>query len=140
MGEDRRASRQGNTWTAAELEALKAAYLDGKMLAEIAVMLGRTEAAVGMKVNRMGLAAYRRHGRRVVTTEEVEELLADDPLQAGYRYLDHNYTAEEVLAAYAVQPLETEERRCVRCQRMTAFESRFQRWCSPCRRRILAAE
>ncbi len=130
---------QDDLWTEDEVATLKAAWFSGKGRAEIGAALpGKSYGAISMKLHRLGFPS-RKKKRRSAEEQmaDIAALLADDPTQAGYRFLDHNFTDHEVLEAFQpAPPPELVERPCKNCRRMTLFESRFQRWCETCRRQM----
>ncbi len=127
-----------NQWTDAEVKVLAIAWAEGLPIKEIVKLLPKRDyAAITRKAWRLGLPTRRgvQRSRAVDANEDLLELEADDP---SWKYLDRNYTEEEVREAYAARPKPNVWQAYCKngCGTLCVFESPYQRWCDPCRKEM----
>lgn len=129
--------RSGN-WSKDELDLLIECWLADVPKKEILSKLPeRTYRSIAMKAFRLGLPTRKARKELPATSNILRIMEAEDRLQPGYRFLDHDYTPEEVEKAYAAAPSQTMfADYCRNCRISVIFTNRFQRWCDECREAI----
>lgn len=133
MADDEAIEYKTGPWDADEIKRLVDAWLAGYSIPEIVKLLNRSYHSVSMKAFNRGLPS-RRETRKTRPTALDNELLKDDRLQPGYRYLERRFSRAEVAQALAPeQPQTMIQDKCRNCGQPTVFTSPFQRWCQPCR-------
>lgn len=124
-------------WSAADIEILRDCWAAGWEISAIQDALGGVGYnRVTLKAFRLGLPA-RKKKRHVSRTNPDEDLLDIDPEHPGYKYLDLDFTDDDVVAAFKEEPASPLiQGECRNCKTPTLFESKFQRWCQACREEL----
>lgn len=132
-GASRRAPR-ADDWSETDIKTLIDCWMSGWEISAIQETLGGASYnRVALKAFRLGLPS-RKRTKQFQAHDPKEDLIELAPEHPSYKFLDLDYTDEEVEAAYAPPPpVEYEYRECRNCHTLTAFASKFLRWCNSCR-------
>ena len=119
------------------MQVLVDGWANGRTINEIVQLLPKRDyKGVTRKAFRLGLPS-RRTRKPYEGIDPNEDLLELDDNDPAWAYLDTNYTREEVEAVYAAQAKpKLHQSNCRNCGSFCVFESKFQRWCEPCRKEM----
>ncbi len=119
------------------MQVLVDAWANGRTINEIVRVLPKRDyKSITRKAFRLGLPS-RRTRKLYEAIDPNEDLLELDDNDPAWAYLDMNYTRDEVDAVYAAKPKpKLHQAKCKNCGTFCVFESKFQRWCEPCRKEM----